>query len=168
MRRDGKKEPLYRKVNTRARGVHHHTGGDYRHDRNSKREKQNVAEEVARGSMRADKRRGLDYTPLFRFLLSKVGKDWAAVHAEAVDRLDRDEPIWWLVARAPDERKPFVCIGEASYYSGLYIDDDGKLAVVAPDLRNEDMTPSCPCCTHTLNGVPFVRKFIQRQLNDDG
>ena len=26
----GKKEPLYRKVNTRARGVYHHKGGEAR------------------------------------------------------------------------------------------------------------------------------------------
>ena len=31
------KEPLYRKVNTRAHGVHHNFGGDYRHERNSKK-----------------------------------------------------------------------------------------------------------------------------------
>ena len=35
------KEPLYRKVNTRARGVHHDFGGDYKNDRNTKAENEN-------------------------------------------------------------------------------------------------------------------------------
>lgn len=151
-----RKEPLYRKVNTRTRGVHHDTGGDYRHERNTKAEKTN---ESMRGSMHGKKRRGLDYTPLFKFLLSKVGQDWNTVLSEAIGRLDHDEPIYWMVARTAIDRKPYVRIGESAIYSGLYIDDDGRLAKVAPDLRNEDLTPSCPCCTHTFNGVPLIRKY---------
>lgn len=159
MTRTGRKEPLYRKVNTRARGVRHHTGGDYRHERNTKREKQAIAEAITRGTMHRRDRRGLDYTPLFRFLLSKVGERWDLVHAEAVSRLDRDDPIYWLVARTDAERKPVVCIGGNAFYSGLYVDADGRLAKVAPSLGNEDLEPSCPCFTHTFNGVPLVRKY---------
>lgn len=160
MTRTGKKEPLYRKVNTRARGVHHHTGGDYRHQRNTKRELRNTEDEVTRGTMHGEKRRGLDYTPLFRFLLSKVGEAWADVHSEAMSRLDREEPIWWLVARTPAERRDYVCVGETSLFSGLYVDDDGRLALVAPKLRNEDLTPWCPCCTYTFNGIPLVKTYV--------
>lgn len=156
---DPRKKPLYRKVNTRTRGVRHHTGGDYRHERNTRQEKRNEADEVSRGSMHGRTQRGLDYTPLFRFLLSKVGEDWQAVHAEAISRIDREEPIFWLVARNEDEEKPYVRVGESSYFSGLYVDENGKLAKVAPDLRNEDLRPSCACCTHTFNGVPFVNRF---------
>ena len=44
-----------------------------------------LAEGVTRGKVRTAARFGaFDYTPLFRFLLSRVGQDWAAVHAEAV------------------------------------------------------------------------------------
>lgn len=68
-------KPLYRKVNTRARGVRHRSGGEYRHERNSKRERRNEDAEVSRGSMHGRQQRGLDYTPLFKFLLSKVGKE---------------------------------------------------------------------------------------------
>jgi hypothetical protein len=155
------KEPLYRKVNTRARGVHHRSGGDFRHERNTKRETQIEAEGVSRGSMHGTKKRGLDYTPLFRFLLSKVSEDWAAVHSEAVQRLDKDDPIYWMVARTEKEKKPYVWTGENAAFSGLYVDENGKLAKVAPDLKNEDLTPSCPCCTHTFNGVPLSRKYTQ-------
>jgi len=35
------------------------------------------------------------------------------------------------------------------------VDDEGILRVVDPDLRAEDLTPYCDCCTHTLNGVRF-------------
>ncbi len=146
-----RKEPLYRRVNTTARGVHHNTGGEYRWSRAKD-------DRFAQGAMSQGKHRGLDYTPLFRFLLSRVGRDWDAVHSEAVSRLDREEPIFWMVARTEGDRKPYVLMGESSYYSGLYVDDDNRLAKVDPDLRIEDMKPGCSCCTHTFNGVPFVRK----------
>lgn len=104
--------------------------------------------------------KGLDYTPLFKFLLSRVGDDWEAVHADAVARLDRVEPIFWMVARSEAERKPFVLIGENAYYSGLFVDEDNRLRMVDPELQVEQMAPSCACCTHTLNGVPFTRKYV--------
>jgi len=147
-----RKKPLYRSVNTRTHGVHHGSGGDYRWSR--RRE-----DRVHAGAMGGNSRRGLDYTPLLRFLLSRVGEDWDAVHAEAVARLDRAEPIFWLVARSKAERQHFVRIGESSYYSGLYIDEDNRLRLVDPALHVEDMEPVCACCTHTFNGVPFTRKY---------
>jgi hypothetical protein len=67
-----RKSPLYRKVNTRARGVHHEFGGDFRHDR----AKERMSDET-HGSMHGRKERGRDYTPLFHFLLSKVGEERA-------------------------------------------------------------------------------------------
>ena len=143
------KKPLYRKVNTRARGIHHRVGRDYRHKRNTK------GAETQGGSMHGKQRRGLDYTPLFRFLLSKVGSLWDDVFSEAVARLDRPEPIFWLVALHDNERRAVVLVGEATYFSGLYVDDDAVLRVVDPDLGPEDMVPTCTCCTHTLNGVRF-------------
>jgi len=147
-----RKEPLYRRVNTTARGVHHNSGGEYRWSRGKD-------DRFAQGAMSQGKQRGLDYTPLFRFLLSRVGRDWDEVHGEAVARLDKKEPVFWMVARTEADRKPYVLMGENSYYSGLYVDDDNRLAFVAPDLRNEHMKPGCSCCTHTFNGVPFVRKY---------
>jgi hypothetical protein len=95
--RHARKAPLYRKVNTRARFHRHRTGPDYRHQRKSKREKIAAEAEVKRGTMKQGVKRGLDYTPLFRFLLKNVGKDWAPVYQEAQSRLDKD-------GRAPRER----------------------------------------------------------------
>jgi hypothetical protein len=109
--------------------------------------------------MHGGQQHGLDYTPLFRFLLSRVGRDWDGVYREAVSRLDKAEPIFWMVARSEAEKKRHVLIGESSYFSGLYVDDQNRLAVVDPTLRVEQMTPSCPCCTHTFNGVRFTKAY---------
>ncbi|WP_202621792.1 hypothetical protein [Pontibacter russatus] len=57
--------------------------------------------------MHGKKERGLDYAPLFRFLLSKVGKDWEDVVNEAKSRLDELEPIYWVVALNEEDRKDF-------------------------------------------------------------
>jgi len=101
--------------------------------------------------MHGGKLRGLDYTPLFQFLLSKVGFDWNAVYEEARPRLNTEEPIYWLVARSSPEMRPYVRVGESSYYSGMYIDADN----MAPALTASDLKRQCTCCTHTFNGVPF-------------
>ncbi len=150
------KTPLFRKVNTKARGVHHRHGGDYRHVRNSK---QQEATEAQRLPMHGKVQRGLDYTPLFRFLLSKVGQPWNEVYSEAAARLDSPAPIHSMVALNEAERQDFVRMGESSYYSGLYVDDDGLLRLVNPDMGPSSLAPHCKCCTHTFNGVRFTRVF---------
>lgn len=146
------KAPLYRRVNTRTHGVRHGCGGEYRWSR--RRE-----DRVHQGAMPGGKRHGLDYTPLFHFLLSRLGEDWDAVHAEAVARLDRPDPIFWMVARSEAERRPYVRLGSATFFSGLYVDAGNRLALVDPALRVEQMTPGCTCCTHSFNGRPFTRKY---------
>jgi hypothetical protein len=132
------KDPLYRRVNTRARNVHHRHGGDYRHRRNTERER---GSDETRGSMRGRRRRGLDYTPLFKFLLARVGDDWDDVYGEAAARLDTPDPIFWMVARHEHERRDSIRVGESTYYSGLYIDADNRLRVVDPDLGPDTMEP---------------------------
>lgn len=150
------KEPLYRKANTRAHGVQHRHGGDFRDTRNAKGGRD---PELTRQSMHGRQQRGLDYTPLFRFLLSKVGQPWDAVHREAVSRLDRPDPIFLLVAEREDERRDYVRTGESSYFSGLYVDDSGVLRRVNPALGADTLFPSCKCCTHTFNGKPFENAY---------
>ena len=145
----GNKKPLYRKVNVTAHGVGHLHGDDYRRTR---------GRDVAVG-MRRGVRRGRDYTPLFRFLLSKVGSPWNEVHSEAVSRLDEEEPIRWLVASRRELAPELVRIGESAYFSGLYVDEEGVLRVVNPDLDEGSLEPDCGCCTHTFNGVPFTRRY---------
>ncbi|MBD1398875.1 hypothetical protein H9Q13_17025 [Pontibacter sp. JH31] len=145
------KKPLYRKVNTRARGVRHNFGGDFKYSKNKKRE---TIEQV-KGSMHGKSERGLDYTPLFRFLLSNVGNDWNEVFREAKSRLDKTDPIFWIVALNEDDRKDFVRVGESSFFSGMYVDNENKLQLTNSELTAKEMTPYCDCCTHTLNGEVF-------------
>ena len=149
MKKNQNKEPLFRKENTLARGVRHGFGCDFRHDRNTKAMKE---EQGSRTSMHGKMQRGYDYTPLFRFLLSKVGKPWDSVYSEAVSRLDKTEPIFWMVAQRANDRKAFFRAGENSYYSGLYVDDHGLLQKVNPEYTQEMITACCFCCTHTFNG----------------
>lgn len=144
--------PLYRSVNTRTHGVRHRSGGDYRHERNTKGVQDS---ETTRSPMHGKARRGRDYTPLFRFLLSRVGCRWDEVYSEAKGRLDTTEPIFWIVARTEDERQEYVCLGESTFFSGLFVDGQGLLQLVNPRLTAKDMTPFCTCCTHTLNGIRF-------------
>lgn len=151
-----RKAPLYRKVNTTAHGVHHAKGGNYRDQRNSKAR---GCSELPRETMHG-RRRGLDYTPLFKFLLANVGRKWNEVHAEAVSRLDRPDPIFWLVALREHQRRPYVLIGESSYFSGMYVDADGLLQLVDPSMGPSSLVPLCRCCTHTFNGLPFTRPFM--------
>ncbi|WP_192558346.1 hypothetical protein [Pseudomonas allokribbensis] len=147
------KKPLYRKENTTAHNVwRNNPGGHYRHQRNTKAE---IHSEATRGSMHGIKHHGYDYTPLFRFLLSRVGGDWDEIFSEAVSRLDRQEPVFWMVALHEHERRDVVGMGESSIYSGLYVDENKRLQIVNPDLKAEDMMPNCQCCTHTFNGVVF-------------
>jgi len=151
MNRNNQKEPLYRKVNTKARNVHHNLGSDFKYSRHKKKE----TLEQTKGTMYGNKERGLDYTPLFRFLLSKVGSNWDEIFSEAKSRLNKTEPVFWLVALNQDDKKDIVRLGEATYFSGLYIDDDGLLQLSNPELQTTDLKHYCDCCTHTFNGQVY-------------
>lgn len=151
-----KKSPLFRKVNTTAHGVHHRFGGEFREERHSK---QFAVSETNRLGMHGGKQRGLDYTPLFRFLLSKVGSEWSSVHAEAVSRLDQEDPIYWMVALQLKDEQEYVRTGESSYFNGLKVDEAGVLQLVNPLLGPGSLAPQCKCCTHTFNGARFTRTY---------
>lgn len=141
-------KPLYRKVNTRARHVWHNKGSEARYDRNTKTGLEK--------SMKQGKQRGLDYTPLYMFLLSKVGQDWDKVHSEAVARLKgADVDAVYNMVLVDDQQGHgygYFNGGESSKYSTLFIDENNLLQKTHPDLKNEDLEPSCSCCTHTFNG----------------
>lgn len=157
MARDAK-PPLYRRVNTRTHGVRH-GGGDYRHERSRSRD----VDAPVRGSMHAGQRLGRDYTPLYRFLASKVGEPWDAVFSEAKSRLDTVEPIRPVVARDAEAGRALVRTGESSYVGGLYVDADGRLQRVDATLDAATLRPSCACCTHTFEGVPFGLGFDEER-----
>ncbi len=147
-----RKKPLYRKVNTRARGVHHNFGGDYRNSRNKK----------TPVGMRQGMQRGLDYTPLFKFLLSKVGRNWDEVHSEASSRLDKQDPIFWIVAKNKESADDYVRIGESSYFSAFYVDESNILQIADHEINEKTLEPFCSCCSHTFNGIPFSKKYRKK------
>ncbi|AXK72899.1 hypothetical protein DWG18_11845 [Lysobacter sp. TY2-98] len=151
----GRKQPLYRRVNTRTHGVRDHDrGGEFRHTRNAKNPEHDF---VTQASMGAETNRGVDYTPLYRFLLSRVGRPWEETYREAVSRLDRPEPVFWMVAKQREDARDVVRTGHSSYFSGLYVGDDGLLHRTDPSLDEHSLAPDCRCCTHTFNGVRFTR-----------
>lgn len=152
----GKKSPLFRKVNSKARNARHGNGGEARWNRNVKGTAENPSHFL---KVKSNHRHGLDYSPLFKFLISRVGKPWASTHSDATSRLDKEEPIFWLVAKSKAEARELVRIGDSSYYGGLFVDEDGILQQVDPDVTASDFLPGCPCCTHSYNGTRLTRKF---------
>lgn len=148
----GTPKPLYRRVNTRTRGVRHGKGGAARWTRNTKPGR-------TRDSFRQGLRHGLDYTPLYRFLLSRVDQPFPPTHAEALARLPEEAPIWHLVARPGTPPQDYVRTGESTYFSGLYVDQDDILRKTDPTIDETTLAPSCACCTHSFNGTPFTRSF---------
>lgn len=150
-----KKPQLYRKVNTRARMVYHNIGSDFCHERNTKKQKEFEEFGVKIQAMKGNAERGLDYTPLFKFLLSKVGKVWEDVYREAISRLDKEEKIFWIVAKNEYDKQDVVSVTGNTYYSGLYIDEKGFLQKVNPNFNDIKSLVSCTCCTFSFNGVPI-------------
>lgn len=148
-------KPLYRKVNTKARGHHHHTGPDAKHTRGTKK--------GMTSKMKQGKQRELDYTPLYRFLLSKIGQPFDQVYSEAIKRIPEAEPISYLV-KEDNTGQGYTYCGESSMYSTMYVDDQGLLQLVKPELVNTDFKPTCWCCTHTFNGKPLTRKWSYESI----
>lgn len=146
------KKPLYRRQNKKA--FNYRAGGiaesHFRHDRNTK-----IVKEFA-GSHLPMKQvdRGVDYTPLYKFLLSKVGCEWDDVFSEAISRLDKREPIFHMVKLFPsDTDRGIVRLGESTYYSALTV-REGILVRIDPEATLQQV--SCTCCTHTFNGEVVV------------
>ncbi|MDO4763440.1 MAG: hypothetical protein Q4A00_03570 [Flavobacteriaceae bacterium] len=69
--------------------------------------------------------------------------------------MDKTEPIFHMVAINDGDKKDFIRAGESSYFSGLFVDENGKLQLCNPNLKAKDMKPFCDCCTHTFNGKLF-------------
>jgi hypothetical protein len=147
-----RKEPLYRKENKVSLQTKYYvrTGGEFRYQRNTKKF---LNDESTHAPMNSGKY-GYDYAPLFKFLLSKVGKNWDEIYSEAKSRLDKEEPIWYLVATCDNDKRETVCVGEHTHYSGLYIDENNLLQKVNPNAN-----PSVPICsmhTHSFNGKAYT------------
>ncbi|NTS41544.1 hypothetical protein HRG84_11570 [Flavisolibacter sp. BT320] len=146
------KEPLYRKEKKTGLSRYGHIakGAETRWSRHSKAARKDKEEEISHKSIKRGKY-GYDYTPLYRFLLSKVGEPWDDVYSEAVSRLDKTEPIFHMVVLQPEPgERPSRRLGENAYFSTLTVDAGGILVKVDPSYEMTEV--HCTCCTHTWNG----------------
>lgn len=147
-----KSEPLYRKEKKTGLSTHYYviTGGDYRHTRNSKKQKQFDGHKQPMNSGKW----GVDYTPLYRYLLSKVGQIWDEVYSEVCKRLpvEHRQAINYMVVTDTNEPEPYFRYGENSYFSTLTIKDgilvkvDGEKSFIPPS-RIKSV-----CNTYSFNG----------------
>lgn len=164
------KEKLYRKENKRAMHYHGDTGSDFRYERHTKKMKKF---EGTHKSMKGNKQRGMDYTPLFMFLLSKVGEKWDNVFSEAVSRLDKEEPIWWMVKLDLTNKEKYrnvtcgIMRAENAQYHTLTVDENGILVKINPDAK--PYPPSCDCHTHTFNGkvIPYIEEPKRTEIYEN-
>ena len=109
---------------------------------------------------------GWDYTPLFKYLLSKVGQLWNDVYKDVKSRLNSTIPIYWMVYRYRniDSLVGYIRVGESTYYSSLYVDSKGLLQYVDKSIDQHTLKPSCDCCTHTFNGKRFTKKYKEKNI----
>lgn len=144
-------KPLYRKENKVSLSNKYNVskGSEYRYDRHTKAF---LNDDRNHKAMTSGKH-GYDYTPLFKFLLSRIGSNWDQTYSEARARLNDPEPIFWMVALHESERRNFVRLGESTYYSGLFVDESGKLAIVNPEIKSSDLPIPCPGETISFNGT---------------
>ena len=96
--------------------------------------------------------RNYDYTPLYKFLLAKVGAPWDEVFSEAVSRLDKPDAIYRMVDIEGRDANAVISVGERTFYSRLTIKDG---VLVRLDENATPPVPRCHCCTHTFNGEVY-------------
>lgn len=152
-------KPLYRKENKVSLSNKYNVskGSEYRYDRHTK---SFINDDRNHKPMNSG-RYGYDYTPLFKFLLSKIGSEWDQIYSEAKARLNDSYPIFWMVALHESEHRDIVRLGESSYYSGLFVDENGKLAIVNPTVTTSDLPEPYPGETMTFNGMVIDKTDCQ-------
>jgi hypothetical protein len=154
-------KPLYRKENKVSLSNKYNVskGSEYRYNR---RTKLFLSDDRNYKPMNSGKH-GYDYTPLFKFLLSKVGSNWDQTYSEAKARLNKPKPIFWIVALHDSQRRDIVRVGESTYYSGLFVEDSGKLAIVNPDVQLINLPNPYPGETLTFNGIVIHKTDTKNQ-----
>ena len=158
------KKPLYRKENKRTHNGwawYFYPKERYRFERHK-----NFDDQIERMSIKKHSmfRTGYDYTPLIRFLHSHVGDVWADIFCECQARLNNITPLTRMVVNVnkrglvvdnyPCEELPKYCeVGEDSYWSTLYVDEEGVLQFVDKDYHKPPVSNSL-AFTDTWNGEP--------------
>lgn len=145
-----KVEPLFRKEKKTGLSTHYYVvaGSDYRRTRNSKKQKEFDGHKQPMNTGKW----GVDYTPLYRYLLSKVGQKWADVYSAICARLpiEHRDAIWHMVKTHKED----LCFrgGEHSYYSTLIVEYGILVKVDGENKFDPKTLHKCTCCTHTFNG----------------
>lgn len=120
------KKPLYRPMNkVTHNGPPHHDYGfknRYRFDRNSKQTVKDEKEFAEKSNIKKQHKNkntdiGLfDYTPLYKFLLTKEGCDWDGVWKECQERLNTTAPVYNMVVNINHNGLPTTNM-EANYWN---------------------------------------------------
>lgn len=108
----------------------------------------------------------LDYTPLFKFLLSKEGEKWEGVWRECQKKVDTVEPVLWMVQnirlnglpkhdKCLEEYDKSFGYEEGSYFSTMYVDENGILQVVDKNYKESTPLEYCRRCGETFNGLLY-------------
>lgn len=155
-----KDKKLYRKRNTHWRtgqlcNYYNYTGSKYSYDRHTKKSKQDFLDEVRHAKMKKRSAewkgfKNVDYTPLLMFLEESVGRKWEDVWKEAMRKSDNAYMIiQWVVLNInkaglvcnrinrPFTDHDFIRAGEGSYYSSLYVDENGILQLADSDVYQQ-------------------------------
>lgn len=150
------KKPLYRKINKTTHNGHPHLDyipkDRYRDERHTKKTKIEIENEINFSGGKKHYCTGqneykYEYRPLMKFLLKNVGKKWSDVWKECTDRLLTTEPVHWIVLNIrknglpynvdPTELNPIIRYGEDTYFSTLYVNENGILQYVDKDYIKE-------------------------------
>lgn len=171
------KKPLFRKIDKTTHNGHPHLdfrGKErYKYERHTKKAKFEEENEINFSSGRKHYCTGediykYDYRPLMKFLQKSVGKKWDDVWKECTDRLITTEPVHWIVLNIrknglpiecnPTELNPQTRYSEDSYYSTLYVDNDGILQFVDKDYIKEHADYPNTEWGETFNGKVWDNK----------
>lgn len=164
--RKHEKKPLWRKINRTVYGTYRlNTAEKY-----SRNKKEDV---VKKTKMNASTKYGdLDFTPLYKFLLKNIGNSWDTVKSEALSRLPKDivqyeDPFNGVVLDYSEYlgltefayNNSFFSGGHTSMFSQLYVNEEGLLALVNPELSGESIAKIYslyPDKTYTFNGKKII------------
>jgi len=177
------KKPLYRKVNKTTHNGHPHL--DYRgkvrykYQRHTKATKFEEENEISMKTIKKNENflfedNRYDYRPLMKFLLKSVGKNWSEVWKECVSRLNTTQPVHWIVLNVgknglrydvdPNELVQMFRYSEDSYYSTLYVDENGILQYVDKNYIKEHADYPNTEWGETFNGKVWDNKTNSYRL----
>lgn len=167
------KNPLYRKVNKITHNgfrFYCQESDRYRFEKHKKK----YANKNRIAIKRKQHRHEYDYAPLYKFLLSCVGREWDKVFEECQSRLDKVDPIMdmvtnvnkrGLVVEYPEFSNGYPCFfhdwracdDSRTYWSCLYVDNDGILRYVNESFTFTDIKHTDLYSIHTgsWNGKPI-------------